>query len=1136
MLRVTQSVSAKGATHYFDQSLARADYYTAEQSRSMGVWGGVGAEHLGLIQRIRREDSLQLIAEVRREDFKKLVSNIHPLTGENLTVRTLRGNKRTAGYDFTWSVPKSVSLFAALNPETPVSQLITDAVKETMAELELEMKTRVRGRDAAGRPRDEERVTGNMVYAAFVHELGRPVDGVPDPHFHVHCYVLNATYDAEEKRWKAGYFRDLKRDAPYWEAAFHGRVASKLMAAGYAIRRTEKDFELAAVSRETIEKFSRRTMEIEKFAQENEELLRRRANHFVAKLGVEYGEGYALAKAELGAKTRAAKDKGELDHGAQLAHWESVLTPEEKRSLSPEAVKAKQSEELLAPELAQELAIDHSFERRSVVTQRSLEAAVLRLGIGRVSAEDAKRFMSRDSRLVWTDNREVTTHRVLEEEREVIRLVKAGQGQAEAWAPGGSGWECQDQRLSEEQRAAIRHLLESPDNWVGIRGAAGTGKTTMMQEAVSAISALSGQEVAVFAPSSAAAKVLCDDGFAAETFQMLQHSLELQGETAGKIIWVDEAGFLSSRQMHWLADYAARTGGRVILTGDPHQHHAVERGDMLRVLMKADALKVVELTEIQRQKDPELRSAVYALSTGEIGHGFEMLDQQGRIIEIEDDPERNYALVQKHLQAVAAGQSSLVVSPTHAEARSVADGIREALREQGAIGSDEVTVKRLVNTGWTYGERRDAAHYERGQVVEFHRAVWGVTEEGRQIRFDRAECWHVVEAGGDRLLVEKGSGRGWLSVARASDFGVYTVGELKLSEGDTVRVTKNHLSSDGQKLLNNLRFTVASFTDNKIELSNGAKLDVSQPLHLDQGYAVTSHSAQGQTVAQVLVACPVRSMDLLSAVMFYVGVSRARTEVQVFTDSRAALLETVEENHGVRTAAVEAMGEVEANADELRRRQIQAERREERQRQGEELARKREEARQAERSADKVILERLFHSGRLGSGKDPKEVASRARQLLSELSEVERREFGPTLERLVLGSELRRRDAGEPRLESLRQRYEREFGVQFRERYPNPTPEQQVKIATRIKGLVERALADVEKRPEFGGAKTVVVDGYKRELLQRAAQKFGADLTPALEQLLQKRIEVAGRKYWDRLFKMEERPGAGEPVVVSRDR
>ena len=73
-------------------------------------------------------------------------------------------------------------------------------------------------------------MTGNMVYAAFVHELGRPVDGVPDPHFHVHCYVLNATYDAEEKRWKAGYFRDLKRDAPYWEAAFHGRVASKLMA------------------------------------------------------------------------------------------------------------------------------------------------------------------------------------------------------------------------------------------------------------------------------------------------------------------------------------------------------------------------------------------------------------------------------------------------------------------------------------------------------------------------------------------------------------------------------------------------------------------------------------------------------------------------------------------------------------------------------------------------------------------------------------------------------------------------------------------------------------------------------------------------------------------------------------------
>src|SRR6266702_4440453 len=136
MLRVTQSVSAQGATRYFDEALARGDYYT-EQDRSIGTWGGKAALQLGLS------------GQVQREDF------------------------------------------------------------------EAEMKTRVRGKDQFGRQRDTERLTGNLAYAAFVHEVSRPVDGVPDPHFHIHCYVLNATYDEAEHRWKAGFFRDLKRDAPY---------------------------------------------------------------------------------------------------------------------------------------------------------------------------------------------------------------------------------------------------------------------------------------------------------------------------------------------------------------------------------------------------------------------------------------------------------------------------------------------------------------------------------------------------------------------------------------------------------------------------------------------------------------------------------------------------------------------------------------------------------------------------------------------------------------------------------------------------------------------------------------------------------------------------------------------------------
>lgn len=129
-----------------------------------------------------------------------------PRTGGPLTLRTK--DDRTVGYDFTWSAPKSVSLFYALTEDEAVLEAFRDAVQETMRDIEAEMKVRVRKKG-----RNEERITGNLAYAEFLHFTSRPVDGVPDPQLHAHCFVFNATYDAKEEEWKAGPFRDLKRDA-----------------------------------------------------------------------------------------------------------------------------------------------------------------------------------------------------------------------------------------------------------------------------------------------------------------------------------------------------------------------------------------------------------------------------------------------------------------------------------------------------------------------------------------------------------------------------------------------------------------------------------------------------------------------------------------------------------------------------------------------------------------------------------------------------------------------------------------------------------------------------------------------------------------------------------------------------------
>jgi hypothetical protein len=123
---------------------------------------------------------------------------------------------------------------------------------------------------------------------------------------------------------------------------------------------------------------------------------------------------------------------------------------------------------------------------------------------------------------------------------------------------------------------------------------------------------LSGNFVMMLTPSSSAVGVLKSEGFSkAETFQRFQGDKLLQSVASGEVLWVDEAGFLSSRQMHWLVQFAERERCRLILSGDALQHHGVERGDALRVLENAGVVTQARLTTIVRQQVEPLRLTVH---------------------------------------------------------------------------------------------------------------------------------------------------------------------------------------------------------------------------------------------------------------------------------------------------------------------------------------------------------------------------------------------------------------------------------------------------------------------------------------------------------------------------------------------
>jgi conjugative relaxase-like TrwC/TraI family protein len=97
------------------------------------------------------------------------------------------------------------------------------------------------------------------LFALYLHRLTRPQDGFPDPHWHIHALLMNGTHDDEESRWKATQIGKIVAAKGMWQAAFHSLVAEKALAAGYTLRRTQRDFEMDIFAPEEIRAFCRRT-------------------------------------------------------------------------------------------------------------------------------------------------------------------------------------------------------------------------------------------------------------------------------------------------------------------------------------------------------------------------------------------------------------------------------------------------------------------------------------------------------------------------------------------------------------------------------------------------------------------------------------------------------------------------------------------------------------------------------------------------------------------------------------------------------------------------------------------------------------------------------------------------------------
>jgi ATP-dependent exoDNAse (exonuclease V) alpha subunit len=477
-------------------------------------------------------------------------------------------------------------------------------------------------------------------------------------------------------------------------------------------------------------------------------------------------------------------------------------------------------------------AVAHVFERKSVVPEHELLSVALAHRLGAVDLDHLKGAVKHLPDLVKTE-RGFSTQKILATELDLIQTVNAG---CDAVAPLHPGYKPADW-LGEDQRRAIYHVLRTSDRITGLRGLAGSGKTTALRELVTACKEAK-IEPLFCAPTAAATDVLRKEGFEAKTLQSLLLSKPVLSER--QLIVLDEAGAVGMDDMKRLFDYAKNS--RIILSGDTGQHASVARGDALRILERHSNFKSGQLTAIRRQRKAAYRKAVELAAQKRTVEAFAQLERMGAVAEFSDGNIHDLA-AKSYLKALAENKSALLVAPTWNEIEAVTEKIRAALKTSGRLAGEEKEFQVFDSLSWTEAQKRDARQYRPGMAIHFHRRGHG---------FNKNETVAVVAVENDSLKVQRSDGTETI-FPLGQGSALCDVGEkrkLKVAAGDKLLLQGN-AEAVRKHFINGELVEVRAIQGDSVLLADGRVIPANYRT-FTHGYAITSHAAQGKTVDDVL--------------------------------------------------------------------------------------------------------------------------------------------------------------------------------------------------------------------------------------------------------------------------------------------
>ena len=712
-----------------DESLRKDEYYSEEEMES--------AEHKVTTAQWMGGKSAQLgyKGDVDQQMFKEWFYGNVPFTGQRIRGKARSGQENLA-VDVTLSAPKSFSMYAL--QDLGLYEDHMEACRRTVTEMERRYCLQRKYIDGK-----QVNIAGDgFVAAAIPHWTSREMDMM----LHSHILIFNGIQGPDGK-WRA--FDDRQMSRAEWVGSFYRNELAKLtQQRGYRIRevaleRGGHSFEIEGITREQIEHFSKRSLQIvaaaeKKGVDRNDVVLTTRKAKKVSQTWAEFRDSGLQAMTGIGVELQCSPSSPIAEPIGQKNA--ATVVESAIRHLSTRSVHFTRED-------LYKYALDHMQQYELSEVDQVVAAHPELVDYGEIRGID-------------TLKGHYTTAGALEREIRTVNAWREGQGKATAILDRDAATvalsQLEAERIQEGkaplrsgQREVILGTLTSQNMHQIIHGLSGAGKTTALR-LLKTIAEAQGLEVLGFAPSIKAAKRLSDElGIQTNTLQKLVKSSTIELKS-NQLIFIDEGGMASAEMLDVVMPKINAAGARVVPVGDTGQNPSIEAGSPMRSLMMNGA-EVHHLAEIIRQQDSFQKRAVELIAQGRGLDALALLSEHQYVNEIQERSERVRSIALDYLSLSAAEQAkTLIVAGTNAEKDAIALEIRQGQKLTGVLGKS-VQVSRLQGRGLKRREAKAITTYAVGDVLSFVRP--------HAERSEANERYTVMEKAGEVLVLSNEAGQ-----------------------------------------------------------------------------------------------------------------------------------------------------------------------------------------------------------------------------------------------------------------------------------------------------------------------------------------------------------------------------------------